>query len=55
MKITYDSDRRIILMEREEGFYEEVEYKEDGRTIVRTHYPDGQEEIERFGSIKQKI
>lgn len=50
--IKYDELGRIILIERPDGFREETEYLDKiKRKIVRTHYPNGVEETERFGSI----
>ena len=50
--IKFDELGRIILIQRSDGFREETEYSSDGkRKIVRTHYPNGLNETERYGSI----
>ena len=50
--IQWDEFGRIILIQRPDGFREETEYSNDGnRKIVRTHYPNGLDETERYGSI----
>lgn len=50
-EIQYDEFGRTIFEKRPDGYCEETEYCNDGRVIHRIHYPNGQEEIERYGSI----
>lgn len=50
----YDNMERVILTKRDDGFKEEIQYQGDTRKPKRieTWYPDGQHEIEHYGSWK---
>lgn len=54
-KIIKDNLGRIIYQERSDGFYENIEYYDNGNIKkIETHYPDGKIEIERYGSLTNK-
>lgn len=50
----YDNMERVILTKRDDGFKEEIQYQGDTHKPKRieTWYPDGQHEIEHYGSWK---
>lgn len=50
VRIAHDNFGRVILFERDDGYKEEIMY-ENNREIHNIHYPNGIEEIERYGAI----
>lgn len=50
----YDNMERVILTKRDDGFKEEIQYQGDTNKPKRieTWYPDGQHEVEQFGTWK---